>query len=46
MVAILDSMIRHVNCRSESELALVGLTKNSDGVVVGRGEKNSGDPWL
>ena len=27
-------MMRHVNCRSESELALMGLTKNSNGVVV------------
>jgi len=34
MEAILASMMRHINCRSESELALMGLAKNSNGVVV------------
>ena len=34
MEAILDSMMRHVNSRSESELSLIGLAKNSDSVVV------------
>ena len=33
--SILDSVMRHVNwCRSMNELALVGLTKNSDTSVV------------